>query len=403
MLNNPEVIEDTRSFLKGMEQYKDNHQKADQLAYIALATKLESKFAKAYAKANDIIAKNPKPTSSWSRAMLATDRRLTTLGDRFFNFTRLGKTLDTMNELLSKVLFTASAGVATVGQEVERGVAQLVSADAYRQQLLDSLERNETDAEKNKSIKNEYKSRFNKFAQSADGEIALKKSRIKLLIFAFNALEYTHLLENVGKDPENNIIRTTLIATFLSTVNVASDVMMPAVEHGVKNIVLTNSIKWIGSVAGTIASTLVLGVDFAAGLTEYNGKRRWSYIALSGGKVIADIGISVKALGGLLELVEKSGIRFAERGLAKGFIGFAAWESIAFLASWQVMIALFVIEQLVIYFSDDDLQDWCEASVFGVDPGELLISTEKIELLKVRNDFLKKQEDAFTQAVKVIQ
>jgi hypothetical protein len=307
-----------------------------------------------------------------------------------------------MNELLGKVLFTTSAGVATVGEEVERGVAQLVSADAFRQQLLDSLKQNAGDTE-NKSITNEYKSRFNKFAQSADGEAALKKSRLKLLIFAFNALEYTHLIEKTGKDPENKIVRATLLATFLSTVNVASDVMMPAVEHGLKNVALTNSIKWIGSVAGSSASALVLGVDAIGGLTEFEGKRRWQYITLAGGKVIADLGISVKALGWLLGLIEESGVHFAENGLAKRIIGFSAGRIIGFLASWQVMIALFVIEQLVIYFSDDDLQDWCEASVFGEEPEISLTSTEKIELLKVRNDFLKKQENAFTHAVKVIQ
>lgn len=300
------------------------------------------------------------------------------------------------------MLFTASAGVTTVGEEVERGVAQLVSGDAFRQQMLDSLKSNTSEIEE-LSKKNTYKKSFDDFAKTAEGEIALKKSRIKLLVFAFNALEYNNLLEKVDKDPENTLIRITLIATFLSTVNVASDVMMPAVERGLKNIVLTNSIKWVGSVAGSSASALVLGIDASGVVNEIKGKARWQYISLAGVKVIADTGISVKALGGLLDLVEESGVHFAEKGLAKRIIGISAGRIIGFLASWQVMIALFVIEQLIIYFSDNDLQDWCEVSVFGEDPEVSLVSTEKIELSKVRSDFLKKQEDNFNQAVKVIQ
>ncbi|MDH2067451.1 T6SS effector BTH_I2691 family protein [Pantoea sp. GD03673] len=405
MLNNPEVIKDTRSFLKGMEQYKDNHHKADQLAYIALATKLEGKFIKAYAKANDITAKNPTPTSSWSRAMLATDRRLTTLGDRFFSFTRLGKTLDTMNELLSKVLFTASAGVATVGEEVERGVAQLVSADAYRQQMLDNLKQSASGTE-SKSVKNTYnayKERFNDFAKTADGKDALKKSRIKLLVFAFNALEYANLLNKTEKDPRNNIVRATLIATFLSTVNVASDVMVPAVEHGLKSTMLTNSIKWAGSVSGSSASTLMLAIDIIGGYKEATGKQRWQFISLSFGKVAADASVAVKALEGLLNFAIEREVMSVNHILFRGVSRILAIKMTAFLATWQVMIAIFIIEQLVIYFSDNDLQDWCEASVFGELPEVSLTSTEKIELLKVRNGLLKKQEDSFIQAVKVIQ
>jgi len=77
-------------------------------------------------------------------------------------------------------------------------------------------------------------------------------------------------------------------------------------------------------------------------------------------------------------------------------------REIAFVASWQAMLLIFIIEQLVIYFSDNDLQDWCESCVFGEVPESELISTEKIDYLNVKFELLEKQESMFNKAVKVI-
>ncbi|MDH2067437.1 T6SS effector BTH_I2691 family protein [Pantoea sp. GD03673] len=402
MLNNPEVIAETQSFLQAMEQHKDNYKKADQLTYIITSGKLEGKFVKAYGKANDIIANNPTPTSAWSRVMLATDRRMTTLGDRFFNFTRLGKSLDTMNELLSKVLFTVSAGVATVSEEVERGVAQLVSADAFRKQLLDNLKIGERDSEKI-SKTNKYKINFDDFAKSADGKKSIKKSSIQLLLFAFNMLEYSYIASKADKEPENSLLRLTVYSSLFSTIKVATDVIEPAVESGIKNPYFTKNIKWIGHAAANSASSLMLGIDVFSGINEFNGKSRWQFILLFTGKVLVDAGTLLKALEGIMKFAVDREIMSARNILLTGTSHLLTNQIIAFLASWQAMLLIFIIEQLVIYFSDNDLQDWCEVCVFGEDPEAELISTDKIKLLDVKTELLRKQESAFNKAVKVIE
>ncbi|HAU5564077.1 TPA: hypothetical protein JD264_09745 [Serratia fonticola] len=401
MLNNPEVIADTQSFLQGMEQHKDDHKKADQLTYLVLSGKLEGKFAKAYAKANDIMAKNPTPTSAWSRVMLATDRRMTTLGDRFFNFTRLGKTLDTMNELLSKVLFTVSAGVATVNDEVERGVAQLVSADAFRKQLLDNLKKASQDVEPT-SIKNDYKTRFDKFASSASGETALKKSRIQLLVLAFNLLEYFYIKSKADLEPENSLLRLTVYSTLLSTIKITSEVIDPVFEHGIKNKTLTNSIKWIGNNAGMTASVLMLGIDLNGGFNELTGRRRWQFMLLSFGKVSVDIGTALKSLEGLMKLITDLKIMPTGNIISRGLARILTIPVISFIASWQAMLFVFLLEQVIIYLSDNEFQYWCKVSVFGDEPEAMLSSTGRIEPFSIRNDLLKEQHYNFNKAVKVI-
>lgn len=401
MLNNPDVIAETQPFLQGMEQHKDDHKKADQLTYLILSGKLEGKFAKAYAKANDIVAKNPTPTTTWSRMMLIADRRMTTLGDRFFNFTRLGKSLDTMNELLSKVLFTVSAGVATVDEEVERGVAQLISAEAFRKQLLDSLSKTSTDVE-DRTIRNNYKSRFDEFARSANGEAALKKSRIQLLVLAFNMLEYFYVKSKADQEPENSLLRLTVYSTLLSTIKVTSDVIDPAFEHGIKSAILANSIKWVGNIAGTTSSALMVSIDFLGGKNELTGKKRWQFILLSSGKVTVDIGTVLKSLEGLMKLITDLKIMSTENIISKGLARILTIPGIAFIASWQAMLLIFVIEQVLIYLSDNELQYWCKASVFGNNPESSLLSTDRIESIEVRDALLKKQNDNFDKAITVI-
>lgn len=401
MLNNPEIMEETRPFLQGMAQHKDNHNKADENIYQVLMTKLGSKFAKAYVKANDILDKNPQSTASWARRMLAADRRMTTLGDRFFNYTRLGKSLDTANELLSKGLFTVAAGISTVGKEVERGVVQLVSADAARQEILKSLKAKATDTE-GKSLRNNYLKQFNDFANSSEGLSELKKSRLKLLMLMFNVLEYSFLIDKLEQDYNNKKTIVTLLAVVFGSVNIAADIIMPSVEYGLKIAPLINTLKWIGNGAGAISSVLMLAIDFADGVKESNGQRRWLYIGLSGGKVLFDLAVATKALGMLLDFAQKRGVVFASNVISERLIALAAWKIIGIAASWYVMIGLFLIEKLFNYYYDNELDKWCRASVFGEDPAEELISTERISLSEIRIKIQNKQEENFQMAVKVI-
>ncbi|EPR9061547.1 hypothetical protein ACU9CU_003458 [Cronobacter sakazakii] len=81
----------------------------------------------------------------------------------------------------------------------------------------------------------------------------------------------------------------------------------------------------------------------------------------------------------------------------------AAWEEIAWLASWEVMIAIFIVEQLYTVFFGNDLQKWCAQSVFGGNPAEDLKSTWVLELPARRNKVLEQQRESFDTAMQVIQ
>ncbi|MCK3668971.1 T6SS effector BTH_I2691 family protein [Photorhabdus noenieputensis] len=197
LLNNPEVMKEMDGFLQKMQLNKGNEKPADISVFMKTVTTLSGKLVEAYDKANEALEKPPKSDSTFARAMLHSDRRLVTLGDRFFNFTRLGKVLNSTNEMLSKTLFSVISGVS-FGRAVKLSVSQLQEGDLFRRQVLKQLK--ESGAKAHLETKNGYNDKFKEFVESAEGEPVLKKSRIKLLALFFNGLEYANQLKESKGD-----------------------------------------------------------------------------------------------------------------------------------------------------------------------------------------------------------
>ncbi|MCK1967924.1 hypothetical protein MT962_001743 [Franconibacter sp. IITDAS19] len=77
-------------------------------------------------------------------------------------------------------------------------------------------------------------------------------------------------------------------------------------------------------------------------------------------------------------------------------------EAIGVLASWEVMIGILLIEQLVIYYFGNDLQKWCREGVFGVEPDEKLKSTWLIGPKKPRDKEYDNQQEEYQKALGVV-
>jgi hypothetical protein len=400
MLNNPDVIEETQPFMNVLSQFRGNPAKADKEAYLAAIATLSNKFVKAYAKANDIVAKNPSPTSSWSRAMLHTDRKLTTMGDRFFSYTRLGNHLDGMTEMLHKSLITVASGVP-FNNVVDLSVSQIEFGDVYRQQILNTI--TEDVSQQRVTSLNKYKLEFDKFAQSAEGEALLKKSRIKLLVLFFNVLEYQSQVDKLSQDPTNIDKLGKYFSALASTVSTAADVVIPVIEHGIKNKILTTSIKWVGAGAGSTASVVALLSEFKRFLQEFTGEMRWGYITVSLAKIVADVKINANALKGLMELIVSGGWIAEENLIVRSVMKLALWESAAWLAGWEVMIGFYLLDQLLILYYGNELQKWFDQNVFGLKAEGELLSTERISLFGIREKKIEQQKISFANALKVIQ
>ena len=400
LLNNPEVIRETSGLLQQMAATHGKVERVEEATLVAALAPLSGKLVDAYDRVNEVLERPPQSHSSFSQMMLHTDRRLGTLGDRFFNYTRLGKSLDGINELLTKSLFSVISGVA-FDDAVKLSVSQLQQGDAFRKQILASL--NTADQKERMEIKNRYQERFEAFQSKAEGASALKKSRIKLLALLFNSLEFADQLQKNN----GNLKSTALItAAFLGTLSTALDITTPAVEHGIKNGAATSSIKFIGTSAGAVASVINLAVDGLELKTEFSREQyRWAFIGLNGGKVGSDIGVALKSASGLLEvLVERKLFGLGGMGkLSNAFKGLLARSLMAFLASWQLMLGVFFLEQIIGMFLDYELRNWCREGVFGLQPTYPLQSTRKLATKKDREQEYQVQEKKFQDAIRTMQ
>jgi len=328
--------------------------------------------------------------------MLYCDRRLSTFGDRFFNFARLGKGLDGMNELLTKSLFQVVSGVS-FDNAVQLSVGQIQDGDAFRRQLLEDMKY--SGAAERRKLRNRYQSDFDKFAQGAEGESALKGARIKLLALFFNGLEFKNQLQESKGDSKSH---AQIASAFLGSLSTATEIIEPAVKHGIQNGAGTTSVKFVGTSAGTAAAVVNLVLDAEDLSSEIGSEhRRWIFVGLNGGKVAVDAGLAFKGLSGLLQVLVET--KLFEGGMLAQFSSklgtFVAGRLISFLASWEVMIALFLIEQLINYYYGNDLQKWCRASVFGLEPDNKLKSTWQLGPKKLRDKEYDNQQEEYQKAL----
>ncbi|HAU3112267.1 TPA: hypothetical protein JDD34_004459, partial [Salmonella enterica subsp. diarizonae] len=396
LLNNPDVIADMTAYLESLAKSHGKTEKADEASFLAAVAPLAGKLNEAYDKANELAERPAPPSSSFSRMMLYCDRRLSTFGDRFFNFTRLGKSLDGLNELLTKSLFQVVSGVS-FDNAVQLSLGQLQDGDTFRSQLLEDMKY--SGAAERRKLRTRYQSDFDKFAQSAEGESALKGARIKLLALFFNGLEFKNQLQESKGDSKSH---AQIASAFLGTLSTTTEIIEPAVKHGIQNGAGTTSVKFVGTSAGMSAAVINLVLDSEDFSSEWNSDhRRWAFVGLNFGKIGGDTGVALKSLGGLLEILAKSPalksgvLDTIASALTVG--GFA--ELLGFIASWEVMVGMVLIEQLITYYFGNELQQWCREGVFGLEPDEKLKSTWQLGPKKPRDKECDNQQEAFQKAV----
>ena len=397
LLNNPDVIADMTVYLESLAKSHGKTEKADEASFMAAVAPLAGKLNEAYASANEALERPATPSSSFSRMMLYCDRRLSTFGDRFFNFARLGKGLDGMNEMLTKTLFQVVSGVS-YAKAVGLSVAQIQDGVAFRQQVRLGLKRG---GKIRGEIVNKYNSRFDEFRASAEGESALKGTRIKLLALIFNCWEYASLLEESKGDAKS---RAQITSAFLGTLSTASEIVEPMVKHGLQFGAGATSVKFVGATAGTGAAVINLALDTEELVSEFSSDHcRWIFVGLNGGKVAVDAGLALKSFGGLLEVLEKLSLKGAFLEAVGTFLAKnTVVRIVSFLASWEAMIGLFLIEQVIIYYFGNDLQKWCREGVFGLEPDDKLKSTWQLGPKKPRDKEYDNQQEEYQKALGVV-
>jgi hypothetical protein len=104
-------------------------------------------------------------------------------------------------------------------------------------------------------------------------------------------------------------------------------------------------------------------------MTSEFQNNRFSLMGVMVLKTVVD-GLAVtKSVGLLLELIgkplAKDGADLIARGLAVEVLGIRV---LAVLMTWEAMVAITLLQVVVTWISDDELQVWCEKCVFGTTP-----------------------------------
>ncbi|MEA9393586.1 T6SS effector BTH_I2691 family protein [Acerihabitans sp. TG2] len=398
MLNNPDVISETRGLLQLMVAHKGVNIVATESSFIDAISTYMGKFTDAYDKANELVDKSPSANTSFSRLMLATDRRLSTLGQRAFRVTGGEFVLNHLNTQLKKSLFLIAAGVP-VDKAQALCLSDIRAGDPFRKQLALAMQMKKSADDLD--INNGYKRNFDNFAKTAEGEKTIRASRIKLLLLFFNGMEYAKQLSDSKGDAKSF---AQVSAAFLATLSTATELVEPLIKHGLEKELLATSVKLIGLNAATIASALNLGFDGSNVINEIFCKKesRWVFVGMCTIKSVVDIGVVLKTVGGLLDVLIKNTLLSADRVIVNTIIKISLWNVVAWVASWQVMIFIYVLERLYAAFIDNELQAWCREGVFGIDPDVGLISTECLELPNVRAKSYTEQVNKIEKALGAI-
>ncbi|TCC76231.1 hypothetical protein EY919_10510 [Citrobacter braakii] len=87
--------------------------------------------------------------------------------------------------------------------------------------------------------------------------------------------------------------------------------------------------------------------------------------------------MAVKSLGLLLEVIDKP---LAQKAAGKitGFLAteFLGIRILAVLMTWEAMVAITLLQVVVTWISDDELQEWCNKCVFGNKPANRTLDAQ---------------------------
>ncbi|MDM1703659.1 hypothetical protein, partial [Enterobacter hormaechei] len=148
-----------------------------------------------------------------------------------------------------------------------------------------------------------------------------------------------------------------------------TSVILPAIEKGLEARELTVAwVKGVGAAASGTASLVSMYTDWLSMKAEFQNNR-FLLMAVMGLKTFVDVLAATKSVGLLLEQFSKP----IAKKVAGKITDFLAWERfgiriLAVLITWEVMIAITLLQVVVTWISDDELQIWRRKCVFGTAP-----------------------------------
>ena len=297
-----------------------------------------------------------------------TDAFIVTVGDRVSRILLVDKAGEKLATTAFRLVFMVRAGIPseTVHALVDE---YLKDAPALRQTVLEGIRRSgRFMASRNEvtAIRQTMSSRLAEHFATEKGQAEYRLAGINSLLLVLNAMDFIYLCGQVREEKKP---LSSLMASGLAMVSQGTSVILPAIEKGLEARELTVSwVKGVGAAAGGAASMFSVYADGVNTYEEFQNNR-FVLMSVMGLKTFVD-GLAVtKSVGLLLEQFSKP----IAKKIAGKITGALAWELLgirilAVLMTWEVLVAITLLQVVVTWISDDELQVWCKKCVFGTAP-----------------------------------
>ncbi|WP_062936157.1 T6SS effector BTH_I2691 family protein [Enterobacter bugandensis] len=379
--NNPQLISELEPYLATVKTKKDED--VTPLTATAMTAALMQqvgnmkKLEGYYQKSLSTVVKGLRENASKLEVQLfSTDAFIVSVGDRVSRILRVDKAGEKLATTAFRLIFMIRAGIPS---ETVHGLVNdyLKDAPALRQTVLEGIRHSERFmANRNEVTANRQRmsSRLEEYFASDKGRGEYRLAGINSLLLVLNALDFIYLY---GQFRDDKKPLASLLASGLAMVSQGTTVILPAVEKGLEAGKLTVAwVKGIGAAAGGTASLISVFADGGAFIDELKNNRfLLSSVLLI--KTTVDVLAVTKSVGLLLEHFSKP---IAKKVSGK-ITGFLAWEFLgirilAVLMTWEAMVAITLLQVVVTWMSDDELQIWCEKCVFGTAPFNRSVSDQ---------------------------
>ncbi|MCQ4443297.1 hypothetical protein NOX22_01570 [Enterobacter cloacae] len=382
--NNPQLISELEPFLATVKGKKDED--VTPLTATAMTSALMQlvgnmkKLEGYYQKSMSSVVKGLGDNASKLEIQLfKTDAFIVTVGDRVSRLLLVDKAGEKLATTAFRLIFMIKAGIPS--ETVHALVNDyLKDAPALRQTVLAGIRssgRFMASQSEVTAIKQRLSSRLEEHFATEKGKGEYRLAGINSLLLVLNAIDFIYLCGQVRDDKKP---LASLLASGLAMVSQGTAVILPAIEKGLEASKLTVSwVKGAGAAASGVASIFSVYADVLAVNAEM-GNNRFFLVGTLGLKTIVDVLAVTKSVGLLLEsissVLEVKGKEEASRkiGLGAKYIAnklaarYFGVRVLVILMTWEAMVAITLLQVVVTWISDDELQVWCKKCVFGTEP-----------------------------------
>lgn len=365
-----------------------------------------SVYADAVDRALAAMMSSGQAQSLTQRIMGFGDRALTTMTNQVL----AGTVVDTFQGKALRALFLLDSGVAKdqLAKMMNDAIAHPAGDSIFTAEARDNIQKvrdnKNNNSERNLKALDRFKDKYNNLTNTLEGRESIKIFRVKSLgIIMYSVLALSLAESSKGSVKDITALSIPLLFVGSSLAGMIEEAYRNVIEVEIK----ANTWKMRAASLGSVAAGLTVIMDscdmFEKGRKE--GWVSWS-VVLSFAKLSSDTAFALSTMNDILlsknkvlAAMGKEGLKFTLLSTATEGIGLGVTRLIGYLSTWQVMVAIVFAQMLYEMLADNEIQDWCEQTLFGIkskNHNTMYLSAKDISAL------VQKQEKMLHTAMQIV-